>query len=202
MKMLVHRIPAGSEAPFFLDDLKIHMRVDGDYENAAIITMGETAAAEIEQFAQIALLTQTIRVTIFGSAPSSGLSLPIGPTAEDATVTVTIDGEAFMGFELVGGNRPYIRWLAPFHELTPSRINIEYPADFGATASSIPPDLAQALMDQATLHYDGRSPMDARSLTTSPHMARVGARYRGVRTWPNTSLTRCSPSGGRASCGA
>ncbi len=36
-------------------------------------------------------------------------------------------------------------------------------------------------MDQAALHYDGRSPMGAKSLTTSPHMARVAARYRGVQ---------------------
>jgi len=36
-------------------------------------------------------------------------------------------------------------------------------------------------MDQVALHYDGRSPMDAKSLTTSPHMARVAARYRGVQ---------------------
>ncbi|SIS93432.1 hypothetical protein SAMN05878426_1206 [Phaeovulum vinaykumarii] len=36
-------------------------------------------------------------------------------------------------------------------------------------------------MDQAALHYDGRSPMDAKALSTSPHMARVGARYRGVQ---------------------
>lgn len=94
---------------------------------------------------------------------------------------MVIDGDAFSAFDFVGGNRPYIRWLASYHDLTPSRMTIEYQAGFGTAASDIPEDLAQALMDQAALHYDGRSPMDAKSLTTSPHMARIGARYRGVQ---------------------
>jgi uncharacterized phiE125 gp8 family phage protein len=181
MKMLVHRTAGGAALPFILDDLKLHLRVPDDAENTAVQNIGLTAAAEIEQFAQIALLTQTIRVTIFNPAQEYGLSLPIGPVADDDLPTVTIDGEAFTAFDFVGGNRPYIRWLASYYDLTPSRIIIEYQAGFGAGASDVPPDLAQALMDQAALHYDGRSPMDAKSLTTSPHMARVGARYRGVQ---------------------
>jgi uncharacterized phiE125 gp8 family phage protein len=181
MKMLVHRTAVGTALPFILADLKLFIRVDHDVEDAAITNMGNTAAAEIEQFAQIALLTQTIRVTIFDPRPENGLTLPVGPVDDGDVPTVTIDGEAFTDFALVGGHRPYIRWLASYHDLTPSRITIEYQAGFGAAASDIPPDLAQAIMDQAALHYDGRSPMDARSLTTSPHMARVGARYRGVK---------------------
>lgn len=183
MKMLTHRIEvSGSELPFNLPNLKEHLRVSDDAEDAAITNIGLTAAAEIEQFAQIALLTQTIRVTIFRPVPQGyGQNLPIGPVADDDVPTVTIDGEAFTAFDFVAGNRPYIRWLAEYHNLIPDRMTIEYQAGFGATAAGIPHDLAQAIMDQAALHYDGRSPMDAKSLTTSPHMARVGARYRGVQ---------------------
>lgn len=181
MKMLVHRTAGGAALPFVLDDLKLHLRVPDDAEDPAILNIGETAAAEIEQFAQIALVTQTIRLTIFNPSREYGLSLPIGPVADEDVPTVTIDSKAFTAFDFVGGNRPFIRWLADYHDLTPSRMTIEYQAGFGATAADVPPDLAQALMDQAALHYDGRSPMDAKSLTTSPHMARVGARYRGVQ---------------------
>lgn len=181
MKMLVHRTAGNAALPFVLADLKSHIRVDDDVDDVAITNMGQTAAAEIEQFAQIALLTQTIRVTIFNPVQEHGLNLPIGPVSDDDVPTVTFDGAAFTGFDFVGGNRPYLRWLASYYDITPSRITIEYQAGFGAAASDIPPDLAQALMDQAALHYDGRSPMDAKSLTTSPHMARVGARYRGVQ---------------------
>lgn len=181
MKMLVHRTAGGAELPFVLEDLKLHLRVADASEDTAIQNIGQTAAAEVEQFAQIALLNQTIRVTIFDPSQEYGLSLPIGPAADENVPIVTIDGEAFIAFDFVGGNRPYIRWSAPYHDLAPSRMTIEYLAGFGATAADVPSDLAQALMDQAALHYDGRSPMDARSLTTSPHMARIGARYRGVQ---------------------
>lgn len=181
MKMLVHRTAGSAALPFILDDLKLHLRVPDDSENSAVQNIGLTAAAEIEQFAQIALLTQTIRVTIFDPNREDGLNLPIGPVADDDAPTVIIDGEEFADFDFVGGNRPYVRWLPSYYDLTPSRIIIEYQAGFGTVASDIPSDLAQALMDQGALHYDGRSPMDAKSLTTSPHMARVGARYRGVQ---------------------
>ena len=181
MKMLVHRTPVATELPVSLEDAKQYMRVEFDGEDNGIANIIYTAAAEIEQFAQIALLTQTIRVTIFDPSQDWGLKLPIGPVADEDVPTVTIDGEAFTAFDFVSGNRPYIRWLAVYHDLTPSRMTIEYQAGFGSTAANVPADLAQALMDQAALHYDGRSPMGAKNLTTSPHMARVGARYRGVQ---------------------
>jgi len=181
MKMLTHRIEASTELPAVLAEVKNFVRVDFDEEDSQIENMIYTAAAEIEHFAQIALLTQTIRLTIFQPSRDSWLTLPIGPVADGETPTVTIDGEPFTAFDFVAGNRPCIRWLDAYFALTPDRISIEYQAGFGPIASYIPRDLSQALMDQVALHFDGRSPMDAKSLTTSPHMARIGARYRGVR---------------------
>lgn len=182
MKMLVHQIPIATGLPVSLDMVKDHARIDFTDDDALLTQMIHTAAGEVEQFAQIALLTRTVRVTIFRPPPNQySLNLPIGPVADDATPTVMIDGEAFTGFAFVGGNRPYIRWLASYAELIPDRISIEYTAGFGADQAAIPNDLAQAVADQASLHYDGRSPMNAKELTTSPHMARIGARYRGVR---------------------
>lgn len=181
MKMLVHRTRHGLGDLFSLRELKDHLRVSDDSEDAAIALIGETAAAEIEQFAQVALVTQTVRVTIFNPSCESGLSLPIGPVADGAVPTVTVDGEAFASFDFVGGLRPYIYWVSEFAKLAPRRLTIEYIAGFGDSFNHVPADLSQALMDQAALHYDGRSPMDAKTLTTSPHMARVSARYRGVQ---------------------
>lgn len=183
MKMLTHRTTATENAPFVLNDVKEHLRILHDDEDTAITNMAWTAAAEIEHFAQIALLTQTIRVTVF--APRSGedgMRLPIGPVAEDDTPTVTIDGDAFTDFDFVSGNRPYVRWLAPYHNLSPDRITVEYTAGFGETYDAIPRDLYQAVLDQAAVLYDARASLDARELTRSPHMARIGARYRGVQS--------------------
>lgn len=182
MKVIVHQTPMNSAAaPFELDDLIVHARAEGAGDEAAIANMGHTAAAEIEHYAQVALLMKTIRVTIFEPHCGAGFALPIGPVADNAPRVVKLDGEIFLDFYFLGGLRPYIRWFPEFHLLTPSRIEIEYQAGFGADASSIPQDLSQALMDQAALHYDGRSPMSTKSLTISPHMARVAARYRGVQ---------------------
>lgn len=182
MEMIVHQTARSAVQPFALPDLKDHLRVSQtDFADDPLITsMGHTAAEEIEHLAQIALLTRTIRVTVFNPGSDLGLRLPIGPAADDDVPTVTIDGEPFTGFDFVGGIRPYIRWLASYHSLTSSRIVIEYQAGFGETAADIPHDLAQALMDQAALHYDARSPLDRKTLTVSPHMMRITARYRGV----------------------
>lgn len=182
MKMLVSRTPVATGLPFDHNQLKGRAFIEHSDDDALIQNLGRMAASEIEQFAQIALLNQTIRVTIFDPRQiESGTRLPIGPVASDQTPTVTIDGEAFTAFDFEGGNRPYIRWHQDYYNLIPTRITIEYLAGFGSTASDIPYDLAQAIMDQAGLLYDGRSMMDPKALSSSPHMARVGARYRGVQ---------------------
>lgn len=181
MKMLVHRVAIVTAPPYSYDLLKSHLRVDGSEEDELIDAMGRTAAADIEQFAQIALLSQTVRLTIFEpDRHGFGLSLPVGPVLEDAQIAVSVDGQAFTGFKLIAGLRPYIRWLAPWYDITADRLTVEYQAGFGDEASAIPADLALAVMDQAALLYDARSPGDGKTLPTSPHMARIGARYRGV----------------------
>lgn len=181
MKMLVHRESVSDSQPFLLAALKSYLRMDSADDDLTIANIGYAAAQEIEKFAQIALLTQTVRVTIFGPiAQDYGINLPFGPVIDGAPVIVTIDGVAFTGFEVSGGQRPHLRWLASYHDLQPDRINIEYQAGFGEDHTSIPKDLSQAILDQAALLYDHRSPVDSKSLTTSPHMTRIGARYRGV----------------------
>lgn len=182
MKVHVLRKPIGAALPFVLDDIRSFLRLgdldelDNDAQSAA-----EAAAAEIEQFAQLALLTQTIVVTVFQPNSDAGLNLPVGPVADGDVPSVEIDGVPFTDFEFVGGNRPYISWSDAYRNLSPSRMTIEYLAGFGASAADIPADLARAIMDQAGLHFDGRSPMASKLSQHSPHMARIAARYRGVQ---------------------
>ena len=184
MKMLTSRMPVANDAPFRLSDVKAHLRVVHSEEDAAIAAMAWTAAAEIEHFAQIALIDQMIRVTIFDPSPTASMiSLPIGPARADTVATVLVDGLPFTDFELVPGHRPFLHLKAGFFDRDPipARMSIEYIAGFGGTAAAIPFDLAQAIVDQAAVHFDNRAPNDARALTTSPHMQRIGARYRGVK---------------------
>lgn len=180
MRMLVHRTPISLNAPFALDELKEYTRIDGDDDIVTLNKMGYAAVAEVEHFAQVALLSQTIRVTILDLVHGAGLVLPIGPVAEDGAATVTIDGQPLTGFDIVAGSRPYLSWPASIRGKASARVVIEYSAGFGDEATDIPEDLAQAVLDQVALIYDERAPREAKTLARSSHLARVGARYRGV----------------------
>lgn len=180
MRMLVQRTPTTPNVPFVLDELKEYTRIDGSDDNVTLNKMGYAAVAEVEHFGQVALLSQTIRVTIFDLVHGAGLTLPIGPVAEGGAATVTIDGQPFTGFDLVAGTRPYISWPAFIRGKASARVVIEYPAGFGDEAEDIPEDLSQAVLDQVALIFDERAPREAKTLARSSHLARVGARYRGV----------------------
>lgn len=180
MKVLVQRTPISSSAPFVLDELKKYARIDGPDDDATLDRMGRAAAAEVEHFGQVALLSQTIRVTILDMVHCAGLTLPIGPVADDALATVTVDGQALTGFEFVTGTRPYLSWPASIRGAASARVVIEYPAGFGDAADDVPDDLSQAILDQVALIFDGRGAREAKALSRSSHLARVGARYRGV----------------------
>jgi uncharacterized phiE125 gp8 family phage protein len=180
MKMIVHRTPISANQPFVLDEVKQYARIDGSGDDLTLGRMGRAAAAEVEHFAQVALLTQTIRVTILDLVHDAGLTLPIGPMAEGATAIVTIDGEPFTGFDLVTGMRPYLSWPASIRGAASDRVVIEYPAGFGDAPEDVPDDLSQAVLDQVALTFDERAPREAKTLARSSHLARVGTRYRGV----------------------
>ena len=180
MRMLVQRTAISPNAPFTLPELKEYTRIDIDDDDVTLNKMGYAAVAEVEHFAQVALLSQAIRVTILDMVHGAGLTLPIGPVAEDGAATVTIDGQPFTGFDLVTGTRPYLNWPASIRGKASARVVIEYQAGFGDDAEDIPEDLSQAVLDQVALIYDERAPSEAKTLARSSHLARVGARYRGV----------------------
>lgn len=183
MKVLVDRLATSAALAFVLDDLRHYLRITpdmGNTDDAELSRLGRAAAAEVEQFAQVALVDQTIRVTILDLVHGDNLALPVGPVADGAAVTVTMDGQPFTGFDLVTGPRPYLIWAASIRGKASARLVIEYPAGFGSAASDVPPDLAQAILDHAALTFDARAPSEAKVLARSPHLARVGARYRGV----------------------
>lgn len=182
MKMLVHRTPENaSTAPVGLLSVKSHCRVDYDEDDQLIEGLTLAAMADIEDAAQIAVLTQTIRVTIFSPGHHTTLFLPIGPALQSEGVTVTVDGEPFTGFEFVTGNRPMIKFNTLYPDPSPDRLQVEYVAGFGSTPQHVPRDIQLAITDQAAVLYEARGQIDPKNLTTSGHLARVAARYRGVR---------------------
>lgn len=175
---IISRTPISTAAPVDPDAFTDHLRID---DALGALRYVFTAAAEIERYADIALLDQSITAL---ADPLTGkvLQLPVGPVALGASVTVDMieqDGTATPitdGWFLVAGPRPQL-----FFDATPGGpIRITYTAGYGADASTIPDDLAHAIMDQALKLYDRRGDVDAPA-TLAPSAARICARYRRVR---------------------
>jgi len=179
--MIIQRTPLTTALPFDLTAVKEYSRVDANSPefDAEVSRMASSAASELEAYAQLALLDQTITVTLERGPGCSLFHLPIAPLLDALSVTVTRDGAALDAFAVITGRRPAIR----FTDGRPcGLVVIEYRAGFGETAADLPQDIANAICDQATATFDTRGAGDGKSTGTgmSPHMARIAARYRRV----------------------
>lgn len=175
----ITRTPIATGDTVSSDTLAEHMRLDADLA-AGSTAYVEAASAEIETYCDIALLDQTITCTT-DNLPDQNLSLPIGPVAADATVTVDMleqDGTTTTiteGYWLEGGRYPVVHFTS-----TPGgRLRISYTAGYGATANAIPSDLTMAICDLAARLYDYRA--SDKTATMPAATGRICARYRRVK---------------------
>jgi uncharacterized phiE125 gp8 family phage protein len=169
--MAYTRTPIAATDAFDLEALKLHARIDGDDEDAALTLMGRTAVAEIEAYCDIALLAQTITLSVEAGAP---VVLPVGPLAPDAVVTM--DGEPVIG-AVTRGRYPILAFPS---DIT-GTVTVAYTAGYGDAVDDIPPDLQFAILDHASRLYDLRGADDGeQGLSTAA--ARICARHRRVRT--------------------
>lgn len=176
--MSVERIPmTGQGAWLTLTDTKRWARVEDDFEDADFARMIEAVAREAEDYAQIALLDQTIRILLPGW-PRGHVRLPIAPILDRDSISVTIDTQPWADVQLGGGSRPLLMICG---NPPAGVVVIEYRAGFGADPASIPSDIRQAMTDQVAVYYDTRGPADAKAVTLSPQFARILGRYRGVQ---------------------
>lgn len=180
--MHVQRFGLPSAAGASLAEAREHLRIDHTEDDAALDVMLTAATRDLEQYAGIALLTQTIRVRILSGWPMTHvIHLPIGPVQDGASATVLADGVAFDGFNLWPGNRGRLVLREKLTAaLASAELVIEYPAGFGG-AEDVPDDLRHAVLDQVAALYDARGTGDPKTIAMSPHAVRIAARYRGVR---------------------
>ena len=163
--MIFERTTVPTAVAFSLAALKQHCRVDDSDEDTQLTLIGKAAAGELENYAQIALLTQTIRVTLPCWPRSSWFGLPISPVIDPLSVVITADGVAFEAFGVVQGLRPAVHMT----EDTPDGlIVITYEAGFGDIATALPNDLTLAILDQAAAFYDMRGAGDGKTNGMSP----------------------------------
>jgi uncharacterized phiE125 gp8 family phage protein len=175
--MIIERITTPVAQAFDLSELKLHCRIDHPDDDMALARFGKAAASELEAYAQVALIDQTIRLTLDAWPRSLTLALPIAPVIDALSVVMTVDGQAFDAYSVTTGQRPALRLSG---ERPCGLIVIEYLAGFGPALTDLPADLANAILDQACVYFDLRGDSTAKSNGMSPHMARVAARYRRV----------------------
>lgn len=176
--MRVERLERPASGVVTIADAKIYARIEGDDENSALARMCVSAVLEFEDRAQLALLSQAVRVTLPHWPEGKALALPLGPVVAPATVTVTAGGEEFEGYSIEAGQRPALRLTGPRPQ---GRIVAEYIAGFGDDGADVPEDIRHALCDQVATYYDARGAQDGKLLSVSPHFARIASRYRGVK---------------------
>lgn len=177
MTMIVQRTSVSTDLPFYIEDVALHCRVTNLELIGEASRMASAAASELEAYAQLALLTQTITVTLENGPPRSWFELPVAPMLDPLSVAVTVDGVPYEGFAVVAGLRPAVRFTSG---KPCGLVVITYGAGFGDTADDIPADLSSAICDQAAANFTTRGDGDGKSNGMSPHMARAAARYRGV----------------------
>ncbi|MFV0411252.1 MAG: hypothetical protein ACK5LJ_16590 [Paracoccus sp. (in: a-proteobacteria)] len=181
--MIVERVNRPVGQVVTIDELGWHTRTGGPAEMGEnphwpeLERFADAAGLEAEDSAQIALLTQRVRVTLEAWPRALTLSLPIAPLLDFASVTVSADGKPFEDFGVMTGLRPALR----FNARPVGLVVIEYSAGFGDTAEAVPKDLRLAIMDQVACYFDARGVVDVKARTQSPHFARIIGRYRGVR---------------------
>lgn len=183
---LIERTRISTADPVDHQALADHMRID-DGEVVHAMRYARSAADEIEQYANLALLTQEIVATF---APNDAahilpcLARPslmplVGPVDAATIPTVELieaDGSATAmatGWRLQPGRFPEL-----IFETAPTQtVRVTYTAGFGADNDAIPHDLTHAILDQALRLYDLRGDMD-KPATLAPSTARIAARYR------------------------
>lgn len=176
--MSVERIPrTGQDAWLDLTDTKRWTRVDHEEEDPDFARMIDAVAREAEDYAQIALLDQTIRILLPGW-PRGHVRLPIVPILDRSSISVTINTQPWADVLLGGGSRPLLMICG---NPPPGVVVIEYRAGFGALPENIPADIRQAMTDQVAVYYDVRGNANVKEVTLSAHFARILGRYRGVQ---------------------
>lgn len=173
-------------------EAKLHLRQDLSVEDDLIDDMIAAAVREVEDYAQIALITQDVTATYDGPFEAGRLRLPLGPVPEGAECTVTSVAqdraeEVLMSsqFRLAVGKAPAI-WIIEGVEqphslaMSTTSLRVDYSAGFGVNSYDVPDDLKHAVLDQVAQLYENRA-MFIRNRHTpsmSAHAVRIAQRYR------------------------
>lgn len=180
--MRYERTPIATALPVASANLAEYARVNDADSKAELERLARAAAAEIEAYADLALLSQTITATT-DLWPGQIIALPVGPVLPGASITVAVvelDGTLTNiadGWWLEAGRFPRLHFT---DGIPGAPLRITYCAGHGSTADVVPHDLRIAIIDEATRTFDMRAD-DKQARGLSPAALRILARHRRVR---------------------
>jgi uncharacterized phiE125 gp8 family phage protein len=188
--MTLTRIAGPSLEPVTLNDMKLHLRVTHDSEDALISNLIKGAREEVEQATGLALITQQWRLYLDCWPQSLTVLLQRAPVLSLDAVTIfdesgTPTTAQVATFVLDRTSRP-ARIAVPDDVARPGKvlngIEIDFTAGFGATGVEVPDGLKRAVMLLAAHWYEyrGAEPFDRASAAWPPNFERIISRYRRV----------------------
>jgi len=142
------RTVAPAAEPLLLADVKLHLRVEHNADDALITALIQAAREQAEDYTGRALITQTWALT--DDAPTDPLLLPRWPAL--SIVSVTDDAVA---------TSAYTSYLGDEAQLVPTSgwggtVIVTYTAGYGAAGSAVPAALKQWMLLQIGQWYENR----------------------------------------------
>lgn len=163
---------APAATPISLSELKQHLNITHDDEDAYLANLIGSATASIDgpQGIGLAMITQTYRA----SADSLPLffTIPLCPVQAVTSIAYTDsngDNQTVSDFRLDGDSRPAIVYLnEAISDAKAGSIKVTFEAGFGDNASDVPLDLRQALLMICAQYYDARESLIPYNMTALP----------------------------------
>ncbi|REF69645.1 head-tail connector protein [Paracoccus versutus] len=187
--------------PVDIDQIEVHFSMLGAEDIEGVTPYILAAAREIEDFAGLALIRQTItlrnvrfdvrRSSTWWSGVRQGipetaremgvrpLFLPVRPATELVSIAHADDGTllALDGFRIYGVDDPE---LQPRGAVPTGSLDVAYTAGYGDDPAPVPADLRLAVLDHALRLYERRGDETATPAGLSAAAARIVGRYRRV----------------------
>lgn len=178
--------------PVSIDEVKAHLRIDGNSEDALMSSLVLTSRLHIEAALGLALMTQQWQLVLDSWPAAGSVKLAIAPVQSITEVRIAdksgaTTSVAASSYALEATGRP--ARIVPVEGAwpTPGRktggIQIDFVAGFGAAAQDVPAPIRQALLLLIAHWYEHRDPIEIGAPATAvPHaVSRLLHPYQPVR---------------------
>lgn len=177
--------------PVSLADMKAHLRIDSSDEDALIGKLIVAARLTVEAASGCELISQRWRVALDRWPRDGIVRLPLKPIIScdaarvftSATTSVTLSSADLYVDAFASPPRLVLTAAPPDPGRSASGIEIDLTVGFGATASSVPADLRQAVTLLAARWFErrGDDPQDNREQPLPPDVVALIAPHRMAR---------------------